>query len=156
MCGFYSFSPFFPPLVFYLWCVWCDTKSSNHSISKPHLTPWNTYLCFCEPPLLTFHHMTAWTGVFLLALSSSSSFLGEGAYAFGARRGNSPARRGDRGEILLPRRSPDNIPASIWVTKHSSNFFLLSHCSNLICWKLISPTHSCYYTLLCQFLIVPI
>lgn len=73
-----------------------------------------TLLCGC-----------VWSGVFPLALSSSPSFLGEGAYAFGARRGYSPARRGDRGEILLSRRSPDSIPGCTWVTKHSSNFFLL-------------------------------
>lgn len=129
MCGFYSFSP--PPHVFYLWCVWCDTKSSNHSIPKPHLTPETLISAPVNFPSSPFHHIAVCSGVFLLALSSSSSFLGEGANAFGARRGNSPARRGDRGEIRLPKRSPDNIPASIWVTKHSSNFFLLSHCSNL-------------------------
>lgn len=108
----------------------------NHQIipSPNHISPPETLISApVNLPSSLFHHIAVCSGVFLLALSSSSSFLGEGANAFGARRGNSPARRGDRGEILLPRRSPDNIPASIWVTKHSSNFFLLSHCSNLSC-----------------------
>lgn len=142
----------FFPLISFIFDVFGVIQ--NHQIIPSPNHTWNTYLCFCEPPFFTFHHITVWTGVFLLAFSSSPSILGEGAYALGARRGNSPARRGDRGEILLPRRCPGNIPASIWVTKHSSNFFLLSHCSNLSRWKLISLTPSCYYTLHCQFLIL--
>lgn len=57
-----SLFPFSIIFFYCLWCVWCDTqkKSSNLSTSPPPLTPWNTYFCFCVPPLSTVHHITVW------------------------------------------------------------------------------------------------
>lgn len=114
-----SFPSVFLSSLLYLWCVWCDTKSSNHPISIPL-----PHLCFSphcntcvNPPSSTLIASLCgcvWSGVFPPVLSSSSSsypaFLGEGAYALGARGGNSPARRGDWGETLLISRSADNLP----------------------------------------------
>lgn len=118
-----------------LLCTWCGSpssiiQSSNHLISTPPLcSPPPSLLLSSSlhssgcvtpsdcsdsaPPSSTCHCITVW----LRALgclpplsrprpsSSSPSSLGEGAYALGARRGNSPARRGNRGEILLVGRS---------------------------------------------------
>lgn len=63
LCGFYSFSlPIFPHLfLLCLMClVWYTQKKSSNLSTSTHLTPWNTYFCFCVPPLSTVHHITVW------------------------------------------------------------------------------------------------
>lgn len=103
---------FFSHLSFYLWCVWCDTQSSNHPIyiSLLHFTPL-TLLSFTFSFHPSSHYCVAVCGWVSSILSSSyTSFLGEGANALGAWGGNSPARRRDRGEKLLISRSSDNFP----------------------------------------------
>lgn len=56
----FFFSSFSLSSLLSLMC-WCDKKkSSNLSISTPNLTPWNTFFCFCGPPLFTVHHITVW------------------------------------------------------------------------------------------------
>lgn len=119
-----SFSSVFLSSLLHNRCVWCDTISSNHPIVKPFshccfsplLTPYNTSFLFCKSSVFTSHRITVWLCVVgclpscTLLLLLLPSFLGEGAYALGARGGNSPARRGDRGETLLINRSADNFP----------------------------------------------
>lgn len=90
----------------------------------PPITHCNTSF-FYKSPLIALLCGCVWLGVFppVLSSSSSPSFLGEGAYAFGARGGNSPARRGDRGETLLISRSADDSPVCAKVPQkyHSTN-----------------------------------
>lgn len=148
MCGFYPFLPsdFFP--LFYHWCVWCDTLPSNHSIAIPffptvvflHLSPPVTLLSSSvnplSSPLIALLRGCVWLGVFPPVLSSSSpSFLGEGAYALGARGGNSPARRGDWGETLLISRSADNLPVCAQGSQNTTALPLVDFlfCSSVFC-----------------------
>lgn len=95
----------------HLWCVWCDTQSSHvHTTTYP-LHPPLTLLSFTFSFRPSSHYCVAVCGwVSSILSSSSTSFLGEGANALGAWGGNSPARRGGRGEKLLISRSSDNFP----------------------------------------------
>lgn len=94
VCEFYPFPYFFflsPVLLVCL--VWHVIIQSSHFLLGYH-------------PFISFHPLMALLcGCVRLCISpsalSSTSSHGEGAYAFGARGGNSPARRGDRGETLL-------------------------------------------------------
>lgn len=108
---------FFSPIL-YLWCVMYDPKSSNHSISIPlssllflfSLTLLSSSSSLFQP---SSHYCVAVCDCVSSPLyfsSSSPSSLGEGANALGAWGGNSPARRGDWGEILLISRSSGELP----------------------------------------------
>lgn len=115
VCGFDPFFPLFFSSPFPLMCLmWYKIIQSLHlhitspPLFPPLLTHCNTSFCSCKSPppqssssLITWLCGCVWSGVFPPILSSSPSFLGEGAYALGARGGNSPARRGDWGETLL-------------------------------------------------------
>lgn len=92
----YHFSAALPFFIFTPFRHHCNT-------SVTPLTALTSFLPFT----FTCHCITVWLCVLGCLLSSpllsssSPSSLGEGAYALGARRGNSPTRRGNRGEILL-------------------------------------------------------
>ncbi len=121
VCGFYPFFPLCFSLIspLRLVClVWYKIiQSSPLHTTFPLLffstSPPVTLLSSSENPpssLSSSHYCVAVCGWASVLSSSSPSFLGEGAYALGARGGNSPARRGDWGETLLVSRSADNLP----------------------------------------------
>lgn len=51
---------FFFLIIFDVFGVIHKKKKSSNLSTSTHLTPWNTYFCFCVPPLSTVHHITVW------------------------------------------------------------------------------------------------
>lgn len=150
MCGFYSFSPF-PPLISFIFDVFGVIQ--NHQIipSPNYISPSGTLISASANRLssLLITLLCGWVSSFLPFLPLLPFLVKERM-----RLEREEATRQLEEETEVRHFSQGGLLAtflSIWVTKHSSNFFLLSHYSNLSSWKLISPAYSCYYTILCQF-----